>query len=86
MGIVVAMIILTLTVLMCIQESKRRKIHFVLALAICIVATPLFGYIAISTFALRNPRGCAFCGNEKNEAVYCGRCGKNAEGEMITMS
>ena len=65
---------------MCYQESKNRKINFFLALLICIVTTPLIGYFIISSFGLRNPKGCNWCGNTKNEAVFCGICGKNDEG------
>jgi 4-amino-4-deoxy-L-arabinose transferase-like glycosyltransferase len=75
-----APIAIILTLLMCWQESKRRKIHVAMAILICILATPLFGYFIISSFALRNPVGCNWCGNTKNEAVYCGLCGKNKEG------
>jgi hypothetical protein len=30
----------------------------------------------------KNPKGCNWCGNEYNEAIYCGLCGKNVEGEI----
>ncbi len=73
-------ILLVFTVLMCYQESKRRKINFFGAFAICVVTTPLIGYFIVGAFPLRKPRGCAFCGNEKNEAEYCGLCGKDAQG------
>jgi hypothetical protein len=30
----------------------------------------------------RNPKGCKWCGNTKNEAKFCGLCGKNENGEQ----
>lgn len=74
-------VLLVLTVLMCFQESQKRKINFFVALIICVVLSPLFGYLIISSFKLRNPRGCEWCGNTHNEAEYCGLCGKNQEGK-----
>ncbi len=79
---VIVAVFLALTVLMCWQESKRRKIQFPVALLLCFVTTPLFGYFIISTRPLRNPRGCQWCGNDKNEAEYCGICGKNENGDI----
>ena len=77
-------VVLTLTILMCYQESKKRKINFFIALLLCFVNTPLIGYFIVSSRPLRNPRGCKWCGNEKNEAKYCGICGKNENGEQIS--
>ena len=57
---------------MCIQESKKRKINFFLALVI----SPLFGYFIILNRPLRNNKGCVHCGNTCNEAEFCGLCGK----------
>jgi hypothetical protein len=71
---------LSLTVLMCWQESRRRKINFFVALLICIVTTPLIGYVIIMSTYSRNPKGCLHCGNSQNEAEYCGVCGKNEAG------
>ncbi len=75
---------LALTILMCLQESKKRKINFLVALLLCIILTPLIGYLIISGRPLRNPKGCKWCSNEKNEAEYCGICGKNENGEQIS--
>lgn len=71
-----------LVVLMCYQESKKRKINFFVALLICILVTPLFGYFIITNFKLRNPLGCNWCGNKYNEVEYCGVCNKNIAGEI----
>ena len=70
-----------LTLLMCWQESKRRKISFIGALAFCLFISPLFGYfVIVGMFPLRNVAGCAWCGNKYNEAEYCGICMKNKDG------
>lgn len=74
--------LLAVTVLMCWQESHKRKINFWLALLICLVITPFLGYLIIGSVKLRKPRGCDWCKNEANEAEYCYYCGKNEEGEL----
>ena len=72
---------LVLTILMCRQESQKRNINFWLALLICFAATPIFGYFIVSSFPVRNPIGCKWCGNTENEVEFCGVCGKNADGK-----
>jgi 4-amino-4-deoxy-L-arabinose transferase-like glycosyltransferase len=79
---ILAPIAIVLTLLMCWQESKSRKIHVVVAVILCLLITPFFAYFLISSQPLRNPRGCNWCGNKKNEAEYCGLCGKNENGEL----
>ncbi len=74
--------IFALTFLMCWQESKKRKIHFIVAVMVCILITPLFGYFFIISRPLRNPIGCKHCGNRFNEAEFCGICGKNSAGSL----
>ena len=66
---------------MCYQESKRRKIDFLIALLFCFALTPFVGYLIISMYPRRDPVGCQWCGNVENEADYCGICGKNKDGE-----
>lgn len=81
--VIVFIIILSLLVLlMCYQESKKRKINFFIAILICILVSPLFGYFIISNFKLRNQLGCDWCGNKYNEAEFCGLCNKNKAGEI----
>lgn len=80
--IIFYLLLIALSVLMCLQESRKREINFFVALLICALITPLVGYFIILAFPLRNPRGCQWCGNTKNEAEYCGICGKNALGEL----
>lgn len=74
---------LLLVILMCLQESKKRKINLFVALLLCVLTTPLIGYFIVSSRPLRQARGCAWCGNEKNEAEYCGICGKNEIGNSL---
>ena len=74
---------LILIILMCKQESERRKINFFVAILICIIITPFFGYFVISNFGLRNPKGCKWCNNTYNEAEYCGICNKNEAGLIL---
>ena len=75
-------VLLILTVLMCWQESKKRKIGFVPALLLCLVISPLIAYFIISSRPLRQAKGCQWCGNTYNEVEYCGVCGKNEQGEL----
>lgn len=77
---------ISLVLLMCYEQSKKRKINFFVALVICIITTPLIGYVIISTFKTRNPKGCKWCGNERNEAEYCGVCKKNEEGDLKVLN
>lgn len=68
-----------LTVLMCYQESRKRKISFLTALIYSLLLTPIISYIIILNRPLRNARGCEWCGNAKNEAEICGKCGKQTK-------
>lgn len=74
--------LLTVTILMCWQESQVRKINFWLALLLCLILSPFFGYLIIGSVKLRKPRGCNWCKNAANEAEYCYYCGKNEEGNL----
>jgi hypothetical protein len=78
----VIIIYVVLAVLMCLQESHKRKINFFVALILSILITPFFAYFAIGLFPARNPKGCKWCGNKYNEAEFCGMCGKNELGEL----
>ena len=72
-------IYIVLALLMCYQESQKRKISFVVALAMCLVLTPFIGYVIILNRPLRSAIGCDWCGNAKNESEICGVCGKRAK-------
>lgn len=73
-----------ISILMCIQESKTRKISLPVALVLCLLITPFFAYFIFGLMPARYPKGCKWCGNKKNEAAYCGLCGKNEAGETRT--
>ncbi len=79
-------VLFVLTLLMCRQESKKRKISFLSAILICIFTTPFLGLGIIMNRPLRNPVGCNWCGNMENEAEFCGVCGKNKDGETRIIS
>lgn len=78
-------IVATLTILMCWQESRKRNISFITALVLCLLLTPVIGYIIISMRPRRNAIGCKWCGNTENEAVFCGICGKDWDGNLREM-
>lgn len=79
--LLIGVVYLVLTVLMCVQESKKRKLNLFFAFILCVLITPLFAYFVFLLLPERNPRGCKWCGNNENEAVYCGLCGKNEKGD-----
>ncbi|MCP9768982.1 hypothetical protein EGI22_13765 [Lacihabitans sp. LS3-19] len=83
LAVVLAIGYLVLIVLMCKQESQKRKINFFIAIPICLIISTFFGYFVISNFGLRNPKGCKWCNNIYNEAEFCGVCNKNEEGKIL---
>jgi hypothetical protein len=62
--------------------GSRKKIGFWKTFLLCIVTSPFFGFMFAENSKLKNPKGCNWCGNKYNEAIYCGLCGKNEEGEI----
>ena len=48
-------VFVSLTILMCWQESRKRKINFLVAILICLIATPLVGYFVLNGRPLRKP-------------------------------
>ncbi|MCZ4408875.1 hypothetical protein O3Q51_08655 [Cryomorphaceae bacterium 1068] len=60
--------------------GTNRKGGFWLAFFLGLVLSPLVGLIVVMTLAKKNAKGCAHCGNEYNEAEYCGLCKKNDQG------
>lgn len=71
---------ITISFLYAYFEGSMRKPGFWGCLAIMITFTPFFGYFIIESFSQKKAKGCKWCGNKYNEAMYCGLCGKNAEG------
>lgn len=80
--ILLALAYIFISVMMCLQESNNRKINFVAALLLSLIITPFFAYFVFGLLPARNPKGCNWCGNKKNEAEYCGLCGKNEQGDL----
>jgi len=78
----VAAIFIALVIGMAWQEGRKRTCGFVGALAICLFLSPIFGYFVVLLFPLKRPKGCRWCGNQQNEAEYCGPCGKNELGQL----
>ena len=63
------------------HAGRHKKCGIFGAILIMIFCTPFFGYFIIEALPLKNPPGCKWCGNKKNEAIYCGICGRNEAGE-----
>ncbi len=82
MDYIIGVIFLVLVVGMAWQDGRPRTCGFAGALAICVLATPIFGYFIVHLFPLKNPKGCKWCDNKKNESEYCGMCGKNDAGVL----
>ncbi|MFY0644631.1 MAG: hypothetical protein JXR19_09225 [Bacteroidia bacterium] len=61
----------------------NRKGGFWRAFLLSLVLTPLISLFITIGSAKKDPRGCTHCGNDKNEAEYCGICGKNYEGDLL---
>jgi uncharacterized membrane protein len=68
-------ILIWITIGFCYQVSKERKIHFIVALLICILATPFGGFLLMGIFPKRHVLNCMNCGNTKSERSKCGVCG-----------
>lgn len=60
--------------------GKNRRIGYFKSLLWCVLLSPFIGlFIALNSGRL-DVRGCQLCGNEYNEAEYCGLCKKNENG------
>lgn len=62
--------------------GRFKKIGFAKTLLISFLFSPIVGYVFAEGSALKNPRGCNWCGNKDNEVEFCGLCGKNGIGEI----
>lgn len=62
--------------------GKNRRIGFWKTFLLGLVLSPLITiFIAMNSGRL-NALGCLHCGNDQNEAEFCGLCGKNYHGEL----
>lgn len=73
-----------LSYLIATKIGTLKKIGFANSLLLCILLSPFIGFLIAEGSALKNPRGCNWCGNKENEAEYCGICGKNEAGNLKT--
>ncbi len=80
--IFLVLVFILLSVLMCWQESKTKIMPMWLGLLLCMLVTPFVCYLIYRFLPNKVKLSCIHCGNEYNEAEYCGLCGKNIEGEF----
>lgn len=64
-----------------IREGSKRSIGFA-GVALLVFLLPLIGIFIVESFPNTKAKGCSWCGNNYNEAAYCGLCGKNEAGEI----
>jgi hypothetical protein len=64
----------------------KRHGGFIRAFLLSIFLTPIIGSILTYGAGKEYPKGCLHCDNDKNEAEYCGKCGKNEAGELKEIS
>ena len=69
-----------LAVLAGIQQANKRRINIGLAIVLCLIF-PIIGLFIVSTRP-KKTAGCHWCGNNYNEAIYCGVCHKNKNGDL----
>ena len=80
--VILGLIFIPLVCLYIYNVGRYKKCGLIGAIVIMIFCTPFFGYFIIEALPLKNPPGCKWCDNKSNEAIYCGRCGKNEAGEV----
>jgi hypothetical protein len=73
---------LGLSYLIAAKIGKHKTIGFWKTFVLCIIVSPFIGYLIAEGGGRKNARGCNWCGNKYNEAVFCGLCGKNEGGEI----
>lgn len=60
--------------------GTNRRIGFWGAFFVCMIFTPVIGLFVALDSGKVNAKGCQHCGNQYNEAEFCGICGKNEDG------
>ncbi len=76
------LIYLGISYLVADKIGRQKKIGFIKTFIICIVVSPFIGYLIAEGGGQNNPKGCKWCGNKENEALFCGLCGKNDNGDL----
>lgn len=79
---IIALFYLGISYLIAAKIGKYKAIGFWITFSLCLVISPFLGYLIAENSRLINARGCRWCGNNYNEAEYCGLCGKNENGEI----
>jgi hypothetical protein len=62
--------------------GRYKKIGFTTTLVVSLLLSPFVGLLLAEGGAQSNPKGCNWCGNQENEAKFCGLCGKDEEGSL----
>jgi hypothetical protein len=71
LSIAVAFTLVPLTILYCIEQSKKRRVSLWIAILLCVVCTPFIGAAIIGLLRPRVLFTCYNCGNSKSEKPYC---------------
>ncbi len=79
--IIMAIIFLPILAMYCYQRGQMKKAGLVPVILIMIFATPFIGYFIVEAMP-NHKRPCRWCGNQANESIYCGVCGKNEAGTL----
>jgi hypothetical protein len=61
-------------------EGVKRRIGYWKGLMWCVLLSPFIGLFIILNSGRLDAKGCIHCGNEYNEAEFCGLCKKNEDG------
>lgn len=73
-------LVYTIFALLVAPIGRNRRIGFWKTFMWAILLSPFIGiFVAMSSGRL-DARGCSHCGNDQNEAEFCGSCGKNEQG------
>jgi hypothetical protein len=73
---------LGISYLIAAKIGKYKTLGFWKTFFLCLAISPFLGYFIAANSRLIDARGCRWCGNNYNEAEYCGLCGKNEKGEI----
>ena len=60
----------------------NKKGGFLKAFLLSLFLSPIIGLILTIGGAKKDPIGCRHCGNQANEAEFCGICDKNDRGDL----
>ena len=76
----IGLVVYIILALLVAPIGKNRQIGFWKTFMWAIILSPFFAiFIAMNSGKL-NAKGCKHCGNDQNEAEFCGLCKKNEQG------